>query len=105
MSHRPSASPDRRYEGVISRATPPVLDHDDRACKGTDPKLFFPDHGAHLKQAKEICNRCPHIDPCLEWAVDTEQGHGVWGGTSADERWELIKKRRADQALIPREDT
>lgn len=96
MTGRPGMrSPDRRYEGVISRSTPPVLDHDDRACNGADPELFFPVHAGKTKEAKDICGRCPYREPCLQWAVDTEQGFGVWGGTSAEERWELIKERRA----------
>lgn len=61
------------------------------ACLGEDPELFFPvgTTGPALEQeerAKAICRRCDVIDECLQWALDTNQDAGVWGGTSEEER-------------------
>ena len=62
------------------------------ACASVDAELFFPT--AHTngwrkqtRDAKTICNTiCPVREACLEWALDTAQPAGVWGGMSERER-------------------
>ncbi|MEI8239364.1 MAG: WhiB family transcriptional regulator [Actinomycetota bacterium] len=60
-------------------------------CRDTDPDLFFPvgTTGYALVQidrAKQVCGECPaHVD-CLQYALDTNQDSGIWGGTSEEER-------------------
>ncbi|PAZ10959.1 transcription factor WhiB [Streptomyces sp. SA15] len=71
---------------------------DHAACRHEDPDLFFPigTTGPALVQterAKAVCRRCPVREECLQWALDTGQTLGVWGGTSENERRAL--KRRA----------
>jgi len=61
------------------------------ACVDSDPDLFFPvgTTGPAEREtlaAKQVCFRCPVIDECLAWALDTGQASGVWGGTSEWER-------------------
>ena len=61
------------------------------ACRSADPELFFPvsDSGRSLEQvaeAKAVCGGCPVRRECLAFALRTEQVHGIWGGTTADER-------------------
>ncbi|MGH8908799.1 MAG: WhiB family transcriptional regulator [Egibacteraceae bacterium] len=61
------------------------------ACLDEDPELFFPagSTGRAIEQAERaiaVCARCPVRSACLEWALDTGQDAGVWGGTSEDER-------------------
>jgi WhiB family redox-sensing transcriptional regulator len=58
---------------------------------GTDPDLFFPlgGSGAPLAQAeaaKRVCNQCTVRILCLQYALETNQTTGVWGGTNEDER-------------------
>lgn len=76
-------------------AAPPVAALPDRACAGANPEVFYPLNHTQLKTAVEICHRCPHEQPCLDWAVATRQRFGVWGGTGADERHEIIKTLEA----------
>ncbi|WP_272027677.1 WhiB family transcriptional regulator [Kocuria rosea] len=69
------------------------------ACLEKDPELFFPlgDTGPALLQieeAKAVCHRCPVMDICLQWALETGQDAGVWGGMSEDER-RALKRRTA----------
>jgi WhiB family redox-sensing transcriptional regulator len=69
-------------------------------CTDEDPELFFPigDTGPALlqaDQAKAVCRRCPVIDSCLKWALETGQDDGVWGGTSESER--KAARRRAQR--------
>jgi WhiB family redox-sensing transcriptional regulator len=68
------------------------------ACRDVDPELFFPigNTGPALHQideAKQVCLHCPVQEPCLQWALESGQDSGVWGGLSEDERRAL--KRRA----------
>ena len=59
------------------------------ACLDEDPELFFPigNTGPALQQieeAKAVCRRCPVMDTCLKWALESGQDAGVWGGLSED---------------------
>lgn len=71
-------------------------------CRDTSPDLFFPvgTTGPALEQiamAKAVCESCPSLTPCLEFALMTNQDTGVWGGTSEDERRKLRKTWLNDQ--------
>ena len=70
-------------------------------CRDEDPELFFPigNTGPALiqaEEAKKVCRRCPVTEPCLQWALETGQDAGVWGGMSEDER-RALKRRNARQ--------
>lgn len=68
---------------------------DDAACAGHDPEIFFPvsESGAagllQISEAKDICAHCPVAQECLDWALQTRQPDGVWGGKSTGERHAL----------------
>lgn len=69
------------------------------ACRGEDPELFFPvgTEGpavAQIAEAKRVCSICPARRECLDVALLTGQGHGIWGGLSEDER-RLLPARTA----------
>ncbi len=69
------------------------------ACREEDPELFFPIGNtgpalSQIEEAREVCRRCPATDPCLQWALETGQDAGVWGGLSEDER-RALKRRTA----------
>ena len=69
------------------------------ACREADPELFFP-VGAHgpgaseLAEAKAVCAACRVRCQCLQYALATHQLHGVWGGTSEDERQVRVRLER-----------
>ncbi|MFF7853274.1 WhiB family transcriptional regulator [Streptomyces sp. NPDC007904] len=72
------------------------------ACRTEDPDLFFPigTSGPALmqtEQAKTVCRGCPVREQCLEWALDTRQTIGVWGGTSETERQALRRRAAASR--------
>ena len=74
------------------------------ACIDEDPELFFPvgTTGPAIDQvgrAKAVCRRCPVTDQCLEWALETNQDSGVWGGLSEDERRSLRRSRQRRRRL------
>lgn len=74
---------------------PPTTFTDDwrevSACRDTDPQLFFPvgTTGQAVDQianAKAVCQHCVARRDCLQFALDTNQDSGVWGGASEEER-------------------
>lgn len=67
------------------------------ACQTEDPEIFFPiGHSpqaiAQEAEAKKVCRRCPVIERCLQWALETGQEAGVWGGLAEDDRRALKRK-------------
>jgi len=61
-------------------------------CRGmTD--LFHPTRGEHTGDAKQVCLRCPVRAQCLDYALDTAEHYGIWGGTSERERRALRRGR------------
>jgi WhiB family redox-sensing transcriptional regulator len=69
-------------------------------CRDTDPELFF--HvgttGQALLQiakAKGVCCQCPVKVECLDFAMETNQDTGIWGGLSEDERRNLRRQNAA----------
>jgi WhiB family redox-sensing transcriptional regulator len=71
-------------------------------CRDTDPDLFFPvgTTGQALVQidrAKDVCQQCPVSQDCLEFALETNQDSGIWGGTSEEERRKLRREYVARQ--------
>jgi WhiB family redox-sensing transcriptional regulator len=74
------------------------------ACMDEDPELFFPVGSTgpaveQVERAKSVCRRCPVSEPCLEWALETNQEAGVWGGLSEDERRSLRRSRQRRRRL------
>jgi WhiB family redox-sensing transcriptional regulator len=68
------------------------------ACRDEDPELFFAigESGPALLQveeAKAVCRRCPVMQECRQWALETGQEHGVSGGLSEGERRRLKRQR------------
>ena len=74
-------------------------------CRDKDPNIFFPlGSGRSAVQqaegAKAFCRVCPSRESCLAFALATDQRLGVWGGTTPQERRQLLRrpKRRAPVA-------
>lgn len=64
-------------------------------CMGADPDFFFPKRGESTREAKVICDECDVREECLEFASDSPEKFGIWGGMSERERRKL-RRRRAD---------
>jgi WhiB family redox-sensing transcriptional regulator len=64
----------------------------DRAtCRGQND-LFFAPAGERPEtrmvresKARAVCNACPVIEPCRQWARENRE-YGFWGGESEEER-------------------
>ena len=78
--------------------------HADALCREIGGDVFFPEvidvtgeivePRVLVYAAKRICARCPVRVQCLEYALDNEEVHGVWGGTSAKERQRMFAAAR-----------
>ncbi|MEU2415136.1 WhiB family transcriptional regulator [Streptomyces sp. NPDC013099] len=67
------------------------------ACRDEDPDLFFPIGTTGLaivqaEEAKAVCRRCPVMERCLQWALESGQDHGVWGGTDETDRRRIHRR-------------
>lgn len=82
--------------------------HTHAVCHGMDPEdadeTFFPvprDHEA-IAEAKALCALCPVQRDCLNFAVENDQTHGIWGGLTEAERrpWHKELPKRLDYHRI-----
>ena len=69
-----------------ARAATPMGEREDRACADAEPEIFFPIHRVGYRKAIAVCHTCPGRDECLDWALETRQAFGVWGGTTPEQR-------------------
>lgn len=79
---------------------------DHALCRDTDPDLFFPvgttgQALVSIDHAKRVCTECTVSSECLDFALDTNQDSGIWGGLSEEER-RVIRRRRAAAARAAR---
>lgn len=71
------------------------------ACKGPQSAVFFPpshlerkdEREARELRAKDICSGCPVQRPCLDYAIEIREPHGIWGGLNEVERKLVIAQR------------
>jgi WhiB family redox-sensing transcriptional regulator len=73
---------------------------DHALCRDTDPELFFPVGTTGLaivaiEHAKRVCAECTVTQECLDFALDTNQDSGIWGGLSEEERRQIRRQRAA----------
>jgi WhiB family redox-sensing transcriptional regulator len=64
------------------------------ACKEQKTDVFFPAQGQSslMKQAIELCFICAVQEDCNKYAIEEKIEHGVWGGSSADQRRVWIRE-------------
>lgn len=61
------------------------------ACAQVDPELFFPKSqgNAVTRDAKKVCAGCFVQAECRTYALEHDEGFGVWGGLSERDRRRL----------------
>jgi len=62
-------------------------------------EMFFPVGSSgvaveDLAAAKAVCAVCDVRVACLDYAVETRQEFGIWGGTDEEERRSLVRRVR-----------
>lgn len=70
------------------------------ACREADSSLFFLEDkqrgSEKIKRERAaimICNKCPVIEKCLKHALTVPENYGIWGGTTAEQRWKMRGKK------------
>lgn len=78
----------------------------DAACRGLNTEMFFPPADENESRrpspaaiaaalpAKRICFACPVVSDCLNWAIESGQRSGIFGGLTAYERRQLRQRHR-----------
>jgi WhiB family redox-sensing transcriptional regulator len=61
------------------------------ACRGLGHATFFPERGQPLDEARAICAGCLVAEECRAFASADGELAGVWGGTSAKQRRQILR--------------
>ena len=64
------------------------------ACQGLDAEIFYPENEDHAEFALSVCGQCAVRIACLDYALDTREQQGVWGGATARDRRKMLRQRR-----------
>ena len=88
-----------KLASTIALAAAEDVWRDHALCRDTDPELFFPigttgQALVSIDHAKRVCDQCSVTSECLDFALDTNQDSGIWGGLSEEER-RVIRRQRA----------
>lgn len=59
-------------------------------CQTVDPETFFPAASEPADAAVALCRTCDVQGPCLAWALEVGDCHGVWGATTPRERRAML---------------
>ena len=67
------------------------------ACDAGDDNVLYAEHGGRglVAHGKALCAGCPVRMPCLQFALDNNEPHGIWGGMTPDERDQMRRGRVA----------
>lgn len=111
-SIRFAARPGRGLRTLAASSSPtsPACDatswRDAARCRKVDPEVFFLPPKAspnRINAAKEVCEFCPVKAECLQWALDTDERTGVWGGTTPHERDVMLGRGKMKERKTQRE--
>ncbi|WP_326565104.1 WhiB family transcriptional regulator [Amycolatopsis rhabdoformis] len=70
----------------------------DGRCAEIGPDLFFPEKGEDTTTARWVCAGCEVRLRCLEYAIQTREEFGIWGGTTEREREQIRRLRNGQEA-------
>jgi len=65
------------------------------ACRDLDTEIFYPATADDEAEALAICATCPVRAQCLDQALRDREQHGIWGGTTPEQRRRIARRRAA----------
>lgn len=74
------------------------------ACAGMAGSVFFPETPdgragkVDYDAARQVCRHCTVREECLDFALDLDVRHGMWGGMSPAERRTFARHRHKETA-------
>jgi WhiB family redox-sensing transcriptional regulator len=77
-------------------------------CRGNHSHLFFPPTTSERKdererrelRAKAVCRVCPVQESCLDYAIESTEQYGIWGGFTETERRQIPAASRKMPAAV-----
>lgn len=98
ISRKEQLSPEMAFVAIINASTAVPEDElawqQKGACTMANADGFYPGKGESINDAKKVCANCKVRDICLEYALDHNEEHGVWGGLSVRERRKELQQRQ-----------
>ena len=89
--------------------TTPRFPEDGTCYRTEDPAFFLNTEDPtdpRVRKVKQIyCHGCTVKTACLEYAIETQSDHGIFGGTTGKERHSMRKPKRARFAPVSRKKT
>lgn len=67
----------------------------DGLCGQVGGDMWFLTTGDNAQPSKAVCGRCPVRGACRDWAIETDQLYGIWGGLTRTERIREAQRRDA----------
>lgn len=94
-----------------SNVKPDWMSAPNRPCsRKSDMELFYHPEGERsgvrirrAEAAKAVCRTCPFMDSCRQYARDTREPYGTWGGESEAERAKFLSRPGPKPKPKPRE--
>jgi WhiB family transcriptional regulator, redox-sensing transcriptional regulator len=85
--------------GLEVPPSPAFMSDMNRGCAPgkVDPEIFHSDDTDQRNQAKSICRSCPVIQLCHQYAVETDQRSGIWGGVNRNSNALKQARKKARQ--------
>lgn len=80
---------------ILGVSPVPQILYDKGACYGADPQAFFQEKGGDVRPAQRICSNCTVFEECQEYALESREPFGVWGGLSEQDRRKIRASRKS----------
>lgn len=80
--------------GANDREFDPMEWRDRANCRSVNTSLFFPERGVSVEQARQVCQGCEVREDCLDYALENNERHGIWGGLSERQRRMMRRETR-----------
>jgi WhiB family transcriptional regulator, redox-sensing transcriptional regulator len=66
---------------------------DKAACAGLDVDAFYREYPGGVEIARKVCAVCPVQQDCLDYAIESGEEYGIWGGMNRAERNKVATRR------------
>jgi hypothetical protein len=103
-SFRPHVTARPVAERVAAFSPSPTYALPGATCMGMDTELFFPHEcdSVGIERARSVCSKCPVAAACLAGAIERREKYGVFGGLTAEERFNMVRRsRRSKGEYVP----
>ncbi|WP_152203610.1 WhiB family transcriptional regulator [Georgenia thermotolerans] len=71
---------------------------DGLCATSSTPDAWYPERNYPSHKAQRLCDGCPVIDQCGEWALTVQEEWGIWGGLTEEDRRAILRTRRKRSA-------